>query len=90
MDLLPLLTLPLLVVWGVIYGIGALTMWTANLIKHHRQRRRDRIDADLDRAEAEMKATLYELASQLDQNAHEARKALLHESFLASRRTPTK
>jgi hypothetical protein len=85
MELLPLLALPLLVVWGVLYGIGALMYWIATQVRQYRQRRRDRIEAELDRAEAELKATLYELASQLSQNAHEARKALIRESFLTAR-----
>ncbi len=53
-----------------------------------RQRKVRRIEAELDRAQAELRATILALASELGADAHEARKALIRESFLAAGRIP--
>ena len=47
-----------------------------------------RIEAELDRQQAELRATILNLANQLGADAHEARKALIRESFLASGKVP--
>lgn len=53
-----------------------------------RQRRIAHIEADLDRTQEEMRQTILRLASHLGADAHEARKALIRESFLASGKVP--
>lgn len=52
------------------------------------ERRRARIEAELDRKQEELRRTVLQLADALGMEAHEARKALIRESFLASGRTP--
>ncbi|MCO7202136.1 hypothetical protein NH287_01215 [Microbacterium sp. CnD16-F] len=52
------------------------------------ERRRARIEAELDRKQDELRRTVLQLADVLGMEAHEARKALIRESFLASGRTP--
>jgi len=52
------------------------------------ERRRARIEAELDRKQDELRRTVLQLADTLGMEAHEARKALIRESFLASDRTP--
>jgi hypothetical protein len=52
------------------------------------ERRRARIEAELDRKQDELRRTVLQLADTLGMEAHEARKALIRESFLASGRTP--
>lgn len=54
------------------------------------ERRRARIEAELDRKQDELRRTVLQLADALGMEAHEARKALIRESFLASGRTPSK
>ena len=51
-------------------------------------RRMARIEAELDRKQDELRRTVLQLADALGMEAHEARKALIRESFLASGRTP--
>ncbi|NYD66389.1 hypothetical protein [Agromyces atrinae] len=53
------------------------------------ERRRARIEAELDRKQDELRRTVLQLADALGMEAHEARKALIRESFLASGRTPS-
>lgn len=57
-------------------------------LQQWRQHRVRRIEAELDRTQAQLRATILTLASELGADAHEARKALIRESFLASGRTP--
>ena len=58
---------------------------TVNWWERRREAKVARIEADLDRAQERMRATILDLASQLGADAHEARKALIRESFLTSR-----
>ncbi len=51
-------------------------------------RRMARIEAELDRKQDELRATVLHLAEALGADAHEARKALIRESFLSSGRIP--
>lgn len=51
-------------------------------------RRRARLEAELDRKQDELRATILSLAEAIGMEAHEARKALIRESFLASGRVP--
>lgn len=48
------------------------------------KRRRARIEAELDRKQDELRATILHLADALGMEAHEARKALIRESYRAS------
>jgi hypothetical protein len=50
--------------------------------------KRARAEAELDRQQAELRAAILNLASQLGAEAHEARKALIRESFLAAQNPP--
>lgn len=49
-----------------------------------RERRRTRIERELERKEREMRAAIFSLAQQLNGDALEARRTLIRESFLAS------
>lgn len=50
--------------------------------------RQARIEAELDRKQEELRGTVLRLADALGMEAHEARKALIRESYLASGRLP--
>lgn len=50
--------------------------------------RQDRIEAELDRTQDEVRHTILRLADALGMEAHEARKALIRESFIASGKAP--
>jgi len=88
MEFVPLVLLPFVIVAFLIQGVIELAVWIVNSVRNHRASKRRRVEADLDRAQAELRATILTLASQLGADAHEARKALIRESFLASGRTP--
>lgn len=60
--------------------------WLMNFMLPGRRTRQARIEAELDRKQDEMRATILQLATALSIDAHEARKALIRESFLASGR----
>jgi hypothetical protein len=62
--------------------------WLMNWIIRRRQARIARIEAELDRKQDELRATVLQLASALGMEAHEARKALIRESYLASGQLP--
>ncbi len=88
MQYLALLALPFLLAAGLIYWAGAGVVWLVDWWRDRRRRRIARIEAELDRQQAELRATILHLADQLGADAHEARKALIRESFLASGRVP--
>lgn len=52
------------------------------------QRRRARVEAELDQKQEEMRRTILQLATAIGMESHEARRALIRESFLASGRIP--
>jgi len=85
---LALLALPLLLVGGLINLLWMGGVWLVDWIKTLRERKRARIERELDRTQAELRATILRLASELGADAHEARKALIRESYLASGRVP--
>ena len=90
MPYLVLLALPFLLVGGL---INLLWMGGASLVdwlKTRRDRKRAAIERELDRTQAELRTTILNLASQLGGDAHEARKALIRESYLATGRTSDK
>ncbi|KQR86706.1 hypothetical protein [Microbacterium sp. Leaf179] len=55
----------------------------ADWIRQRRDRKRARIEAELDRTQAELRQTILQIASALGGDALEARKALIRESYLA-------
>lgn len=50
--------------------------------------RKARLEAELDRKQEELRRTILQLADALGMEAHEARKLLIRESYLASGRAP--
>ncbi len=88
MQYLALLLIPFILVGGFFYWAGVGLEWLVDWWRDRRQRRIARIEAELDRQQAELRATILHLANQLGADAHEARKALIRESFLASGRVP--
>ncbi len=84
MEFLPLLLLPFIVVGLIVKGVIELTAWIVDKVTERQATKRSRIEAELDRQQAELRSTILNLASQLGAEAHEARKALIRESFLAS------
>lgn len=57
-------------------------------IARRRQLRIARIETELDRTQDELRETVLKLAEALGTEAHDARKALIRESYLASGRAP--
>lgn len=88
MQYLALLLIPFILVGGFLYWVGVGLEWLVDWWRDRRQRRITRIEAELDRQQAELRATILHLANQLGADAHEARKALIRESFLASGKVP--
>lgn len=73
-----------LLVFGMWRGGELLMGWLAG----RRQHRIARIEAELDRDAEQLRTTILSLAAQLGGDAHEARKALIRESYLASGKAP--
>ena len=73
-----------LVVLVMAFGKQPLEQW----ISRRRDRKRARIEAELDRTQAELRQTILQLASALNGDALEARKALIRESYLARGEVP--
>ncbi|GAB3608367.1 hypothetical protein GCM10027414_04920 [Humibacter ginsengiterrae] len=65
-------------------GIEDLMDW----LQQWRDARAARIEAELDRTQEQLRATMLQLAEALAQDAHQARRALIRESFLASGQMP--
>lgn len=86
LGLLALIGLPFLVLgWligAAIEGAEQLMNW----LYRRREARSARIEADLDRTQDELRATILRLAGSLGVEAHEARRALIRESYLATGR----
>lgn len=85
MQYLSLLLLPLLAAYGISWLLWTCVVWVVDWLSTLRDRRRARIERELDRKQAEVRATILTLAEQLDAAGLEARKALIRESYLASR-----
>lgn len=62
--------------------------WLVTWIIRRRRARIVRIEAELDRKQEELRATVLRLAGALGMEAHEARKALIRESYLSSGQVP--
>lgn len=91
MDTLALFVLAIILPYAVVcltiaavQGGQALMKW----LQDRRQARLARFEAELDRKQAELRAATLRLADALGQEAHEARKALIRESFLARGELP--
>ena len=88
MAYLALLALPVLLACGLIsWAIDGAEM-LVNWFRDRRARRIARIEAELDRTQVQLRASILQLAQELGGDAHEARKALIRESFLASGKVP--
>lgn len=72
----------------VAFGIWWGGEWLMTWFTRRRERRIARIEAELDRTQDELRATILQLADALSIEAHEARKALIRESYLASGTVP--
>ena len=83
-DAIAWLLLLLVAYVGIVIAVAGLVYWWTQ----QRRIRTERVEAELDRTQAQLRATILTLASELGADAHEARKALIRESFLASGRTP--
>ncbi len=68
----------------ILVGVVLFVEW----LKELSDRRRTRIERELDVVQERMRATIFQLASELGADAHEARKALIRESYLASGQLP--
>jgi len=82
-EFLPLLALPVLVVAGLAKAIEVTAVWIAHKVTGYRRHRRDRLEAELDRRQAELRERLLQLAIELNNSGFDARTALIRESFLA-------
>lgn len=81
----PTLLLSVLLVALLATGVIDMAAWIVDRIRRYRTSKQARIEAELDRKQAELRAAIFNLASQLGAEAHDARKALIRASFLASR-----
>lgn len=88
MAYLVLFALPFLLAGGLISWAIQGSELLVNWLRDRRARRIARIEAELDRKQMELRTTILQLAGQLGGDAHEARKALIRESFLASGKVP--
>lgn len=72
---------------AIVSVISSIGMWRGlDWLVNLRDRRRARIERELDRKEQEMRAAIFALARQLNGDALEARRTLIRESFLATER----
>lgn len=82
-----------LIVWTVLVAAAAGAVFLTVLVARgawavRRAARVARIEAELDRTQAELRQTILRLAEAMGAEAHEARKALIRESFLAAGTVP--
>lgn len=88
MTLLAALLLPVFAAGAVINGAVVGGEWAVGKLRERKVRKRAQIEAELDRKQEQVRATILRLAAELNGNALEARKALIRESFMASGRIP--
>lgn len=74
----------LVLIFAIAMGVDKLMDW----IRNRRLARMRRTEADLDHTQEQLRATLLQLAEALGQEAHQARKDLIRESFRASGKMP--
>lgn len=82
LGLLLLAGLPLLLLFELLDRVPDMISWIGVKIEQRRDAKRARIEAELDRTQAELRATILQLAAELGGDAHEARKAMIRESYL--------
>lgn len=88
MAVLGLLALPFMLIgWGI-YGLCTGGEWLVRYLLDRRARKRTALEAELDRKQEELRHTILRLSSALNGDAHEARKALIRESYLARGEVP--
>ncbi len=83
-----IVAVPLVAIGGLIWPMWKGMWWLMNWFDSRRERRQARIERELDRQQAELRSIILTLASSLGADAHEARKALIRESYLASGQIP--
>lgn len=86
--MLGLLALPFLLVGWIVQGVSYVAEWLVNLYARRRARKRAVIEAELDRTQERLRRTILDLSAALGAEAHEARKALIRESYLARAEVP--
>jgi len=79
-----LLLLPVALVAAGVEGVAMAADW----VRDRRGRRAAAVERELDRKAAEVRATIFNLAEQLNADGLEARKALIRESYLATGQIP--
>lgn len=89
MAYLVLFALPFLLLGGLIELACVGGEKLVNWLLLRRDRKRAAIERELDRTQAELRSTILRLASELGADAHEARKALIRDSYLASGNFPS-
>ena len=82
LALLVLAGLPLLLFFELLDRVPDVIGWIGDQIERRRDAKRARIEAELDRTQAQLRATILQLAAELGADAHEARKAMIRESYL--------
>ncbi|MFZ8756964.1 hypothetical protein ACO03V_06025 [Microbacterium sp. HMH0099] len=82
LGLVVLAGLPLLAFFALLDKVPDMIGWIGEQIERRRDAKRARIEAELDRTQAELRATILQLAAELGADAHEARKAMIRESYL--------
>jgi len=82
LGLLALAGLPLLLLFKLLDRVPEMIGWISDQVERRRDVKRARIEAELDRTQAELRATILQLAAELGADAHEARKAMIRESYL--------
>ncbi|MEV7757841.1 hypothetical protein AB0O16_07565 [Microbacterium sp. NPDC089180] len=82
LGLIVLAGLPLLLMFELLDRVPEVISWIGDRIEQRRDAKRVRIEAELDRTQAELRATILQLAADLGGDAHEARKAMIRESYL--------
>lgn len=82
LALLVLAGLPLLLFFELLDRVPEMIGWIGDRIERRRDAKRARIEAELDRTQAQLRATILQLAAELGGDAHEARKAMIRESYL--------
>lgn len=79
-----LMTLPFIALCYIVYGMWVGGEWLVKWFIERNERRRIRIEAELDRKQEELRRTIWQLASELSADAHETRKAMIRASFEAT------
>ena len=85
--ILALLALPVLALVGLLGWSIDIVIWMKDKFVQRRERKRDQIEAELDRTQARLHATILQLATELHGDAQDARKAMIQASFETSRQS---